>query len=432
MAQSLKIIRIQPTLSRILIVAVALVCVLATWFSIKWHFASAVAPTFDRNLPESPLIAEMLLGIAPGDPQVHTAVAVTFERTFNAADLDRSLREYEFAVYTSPYDYTKWLGLGRARSVNGDAAGGETAFKRALELAPNYAAVHWAYGNFLVRQNRIAEGFGLIARAAGSDPEYARVAAVTALEIFDGNVDQALGALGASDASNAALQTALFASGRHDDAVNAWSRISDDGKQTKYLQSSEKLAADLIGLKKFGPAARALAFLRPAGEAPVAGQIANGEFESGLKMRGAGAFEWQIAEGSAPQIGMGENSPHAGKYDLAVIFNSFEAAAFRNISQTVVVIPGANYELRGYYKSDVKTAASLHWEVANAATTGTIAKSGSLVPAAVWTPITVKFAAPNDADGVIVRFTREGCSGPSCPTNGIISFDSFSIQRLDQ
>ncbi len=430
MPDSLKILRLEPRISRVLIVAATLSCLIVTWFSVRWHFANAVAPTYDRTRPESPLVADWLTGVAPSDPTVHYSAAVTFERTFNIADLDRSLMEYALATASSPNNYLMWLSLGKARNLNGDTAGAEAAFKRALELAPNYAVVQWAYGNFLVRQEKRDEGFAMIARAAVSSPEYARSAAVTALEIFDGDIQATMRALGPGDATSAALLSALMREGRFDEAVGAWERISDEGKKGKYLADGQKFVGDLIAAKKFTLAARVSSFISPLLDAAPAGTISNGGFESGVKLRDAGPFEWQIAAGGSPQIGLSEDRPHAGKYDLVIVFNSFDTAAFRTISQTVVVVPGAQYELQGFYRSDVKTASSLRWEVANAATTETIARTEELGNAAAWTPFSIRFAAPEGVDGVIVRFSRDGCVGSSCPTNGTISFDDLSVRRL--
>ena len=429
MENSLKIIRLDSTPSRVIIVAIAVACLALTYFSVKWHFANGVAPTFDRTRPESPMVANWLTEVAPGDPSVRLAAAVTFERTFDMNDLDRSMREYAEATAASPNNYLLWLGLARSRNLNGDTTGAEAAFKRSLELAPNYAAVQWAYGNFLVRQGSTGEGFTLMARAASANPEYAASAAATALQIFDGDVRKALGGLGETDATNAALQVALIKSERFDDAVEAWSRISADGKQGKYKQTTDKLAADLTAAKRFALGSRVYAAIS-GGEAPASGKIANGGFESEVKMREAPVFTWQIADGGSPQVGLSETQVHAGKYALVVVFNSFETAAFRSISQMVLTEPGATYELTGFYRSDVKTAASLRWEIADAATTGSIARTDALAATTAWAPFSVKFTAPTGSEAVIVRFARDGCAGAACPTNGTITFDDLAIRKL--
>lgn len=430
MSKELRIIRLDPRVSRAVIIAAVLLCLTVTWFSVRWHFANAVAPTYDRTQPESPLVATWLTEVGPSDPLTHYSAAVTFEKTFNMDDLDRSLREYTFAAAASPNNYLMWLSLGRARSLNGDTPGAEAAFRRALDLAPNYSSVLWAYGNFLIRNGRSEEGFAMMSSAAASNADYARSAALTALEIFDGDVQQVMNELGEGDATNAALQSALFSIGRHEDAVNAWTRISDEGKKNRYRPMSDKLAADLIAVKKFTPASQVIGAIGTGVEVPTIGQIGNGGFEDGVKLRNPSFFEWSIAEGASPQIGLADGDPHGGKYSLAVVFNSFETAAFRNISQTVVVEPGGQYELTGFYKSDVKTSASLRFEIGDAVTSGTIEKTEPLVPTSGWTQFTVKFTVPASTDGVIVRFAREGCSGALCPTSGTISFDDLSLKTL--
>lgn len=429
MENSLKIIKLDSTPSRVIIVVIAVVCLALTHFSAKWHFANGVAPTFDRTQPESPMVANWLTEVAPGDPSVRLAAAVTFERTFDMNDLDRSMREYAEATAASPNNYLLWLGLARSRNLNGDTAGAETAFKRSLDLAPNYAAVQWAYGNFLVRQGSTGEGFTLMAKAASANPEYAASAAVTALQIFDGDVRKALVELGETDATNAALQVALIKAERFEDAVEAWSRISAEGKQGKYKQTTDKLAADLTAAKRFALASRVYAAIS-GGEAPALGRIANGGFESEVKMREAPMFTWQIADGGSPQVGLSESQVHGGKYALVVVFNSFETTAFRSVSQMVLTEPGATYELTGFYRSDVKTASSLRWEIADAATTGSIARTDGLPITSAWASFSVKFTAPAASEAVIVRFTRDGCAGASCPTNGTITFDDLAIRKL--
>jgi len=112
------------------------------------------------------------------------------------------------------------------------------------------------------------------------------------------------------------------------------------------------------------------------------------------------------------------------------MFNSFKAVAFRSISQTVAVVPGAEYEFEVFYRSDVKTSAILKWEIADAGTSATIASTDPMTPVPDWTSLKTTFKVPPDSDGVIIRFVREGCVGSTCPTNGKISFDDISIRRL--
>lgn len=421
--------RLQPVAVKVALGALAVVCLVMTWFSVRWHFANAVAPNFDRRLPQSPMIADWLIEVAPSDPLVRQAAASTYERTFDADDLARALAEYEAAAAASPHNYLNWLNLGRVRSQSGDVAGAEAAFVRAEQLAPNYAAVQWAYGNFLLRSGRSDEGFALMARAAQANTDYARSAALTALQLFDGDSAQAVAVMGDSDASRAAMQTALIEMDRPEDAAAVWLTIGEGARKARYREAGTKLASDLMTKKHFALAASVLASLGE-GTGGARGQMGNGGFEDGVKLREAGPFEWQIADGASPRIGLSEERPHSGRYSLAVIFNSFDTAAFRSISQVVVVEPGRQYEIEGFYRSDVKTASNLRWEVAEAPAGSVLARSEPLQPTAEWTRFTLRFTVPAGVDGVMFRFTRDGCTGASCPTTGTIAFDSLSLRAL--
>jgi tetratricopeptide (TPR) repeat protein len=425
----LKIIKTQPTVARIVLISVVVLCLAACWFFIKWNFANLIASRLDTTRPESRIVADWLTQTSPDDPQTHYGAALVFEKTLDAADLSRSLAEYEAATALSPNNYLMWLALGKARNLNGDPDGALAAFGRALELAPNYAAVQWVYGNSLVRQGRTDEGFALIAKASASDPQYAPAAVTIAMQIFDGDITKVRQGLGDTDQTNAALASMLASQERFDDAVDMWSKIGS--RQQSQRRLGETLAGTLAAAHKYRLATRVMAdLLDENSEKPTAGQISNGGFENGVKLRDAKLFEWQIAEGAQPQIGLSEGQAHSGKHNLWLLFNSFESSAFRSIAQTVAVEPGAEYEFEVFYRSDVKTTAALKWEIANAVSTFPIAATQPMTPAGEWTPLRVRFTAPPDTDGVIIRLARDGCGGPSCPMSGKLTLDDLSLRRL--
>ena len=425
----LKIIKTEPRLARIVIISSVLICFVACWFFIKWNFANTIASRLDTTRPESRVVADWLIRSSPDDPQTHYGAALVFQKTFDSADLTRSLAEYEIATALSPHNYVMWLALGKARNLNGDTDGAIAAFAKALDLAPNYAAVQWVYGNSLVRQGRTDEGLAMIAKAAASDPQYAGAAIPIAMQIFDGDIEKVRHGLGDTDNTNAALASLLASQDRFDEAVDAWSRIGNLLETQR--QQGQTLVAQLAAAHRYRLAESVMSDLTgPDAEMPVVGQIANGGFENGVKLRDAKLFEWQIAEGAQPQIGLAEGQAHSGKYNLWLLFNSFESSAFRSVTQTVAVEPGAEYEFEVFYRSDVKTPAVLRWEIANAETTFPIISTQPMEPAGDWTPLDVRFTVPADTDGIIIRLAREGCAGPTCPMNGKLSLDDLTLRRL--
>lgn len=428
---SLKLIKFEPRLGRALLITVTLLCVVTAWFFVKWNFAHSVSARLDTKRAEFKAVGDWLTGLAPGDPQTHLTAARVYQRTFDPADLTRSLSEYEIAVALSPYDYFAWVDLGKSLGVNGEPDRAEAAYARALQLAPNYAAVQWVYGNSLIRQGKTDEGFSLIAKASAANAEYSQPAVATALQIFDNDIGQVQRSLGDTEVTNAALATALAGQMHFDEAFAAWSKLPDADKPVKFKTLGEKLIEKFATARKFQFAAAVASAIRTGdAEKPVIGRVTNGGFEYGVKLRNAGLFEWQIAEGAQPQIALSETEVHNGKLSLWMIFNSFESAAFRTVSQTVALSPGNEYEFEAFYTSDLKTTASIKWEIVNALTSAPIASTAAIVATPDWTPLRIKFAMPADSDGIIIRLVREGCGGPSCPITGSLAFDDISLRRL--
>ena len=273
---SLRIIKCEPRLARVLIVAAALLCVTTGWYFIKWNFANVVASRLDVKRVELKPVADWLIALAPSDPQTHFSAARLYEKTFDAGDLARSLSEYETGAALSPDNFMRWVDLGKARNLNGDIEGSLAAYKRALDLAPNYASVQWVYGNALIRQGNANVGFPLIAKAAASNSDYAQPAVLTALQIFDGDIDQVRHGLGDTDVTNAALAIVLAGQAHFNDAYDAWSKLSTvDSLKSKLLGIA--LIEKFTAAKRFQLGAQVAAALRPS-EKPVVGQITNGGF----------------------------------------------------------------------------------------------------------------------------------------------------------
>ncbi len=411
------------------LILTALFMLVFTWFSVRWDIASAVAyKGLDSREPDSRQIADWLLSVGPDDPSVRAESARLFEKTFESDDLRRSLSEYEAAAALSPYHYGLWLTLGTSRDRNGDAEGAESAYARSLQLAPNYASVKWAYGNSLVRHGNEAAGFAMIASAAAADPAYAKPAAAIALQAFKGDADKARELLGSSSEMNAALADVLGSQRKFADAYAAWARIPAEDKDT-YKETGQRLRTWTLDAQEFRIAASIDGSLSAEADRPEIGQISNGGFERGLKLRNAGLFEWQISEGGEPQIGLSETVKRSGQYSLFLTFNSFEASEFRSIWQRIAVQPGATYEFAGFYRADIKSKAAFRWQIVNAADV----ELGSTEPLALngdWATLRAKFTVPANADGVIIRFIRTGCGGGACPVAGRMSFDDFSLKQL--
>lgn len=424
---------ISSPIKKAVAVAACLAMLAVGWFSIRWHFANAVGHKLNPRQQESRLVLDWLIDQAPDDPQIRTSAGRVLETTFDMADATRSITEYERAAALSPGNYLVWLDLARARSANGDIDIARAAYENALRLAPNYSSVNWAFGNFLVRNGDTVRGVDLISKAANSDPTFASASVSVLYMIFDGDAGRIAAALGDGELVTASMARGLASLGAYRDAVNAWMLLDDNARLVTYSEDGVKLLERLVADHQYRFATAVVASRTIEGvDPPEVEKITNGGFESAIKLRDAGLFEWKIADGDQPQIGLGEGQKHNGRYSLWLTFNTFETTGFREISQTVAVLPTVAYELELFYRSEVKSEARLRWEILDPALPAVIATTEPLEAKPEWTRVVLKFTAPARTDGVTIRFIREGCIGPACPTNGRIMFDDISIRQADR
>ena len=419
-------LKIDAAWKKIALAIAGVVCVFGSWQFSKWGLANSAAyRAGDVD------VAQYLIGMAPSDPQTHYAAAVFLEKSFDPADIQRALAELETSVALSPNNYLLWLDLGRARERSGDAEGGERALRRALELAPNYSRVQWALGNALLRQGRTDEAFAEIRKAVISDPTFADPAAITAWQFFDGDISAIRRAMDGSNRFDASLATLLAREKRFEEALAIYMSLPAGERSTIFKDTTSTLAASFLGAKRFRDAVKMSADQGPGAELPQIGKVTNGGFESAVKTEGAGAFEWQIAGGLKPQIVLSGGQKHGGNNSLFAIFNSSDAKDFRSVSQTVAVEPGGVYELEVFYRSDLKGPGEYKWEIADAADGKRIAASTPMTPTGDWTPLKIAFTVPSTTDGILVRFTREGCS-QVCAATGNLWFDDISLRPVSR
>ncbi len=419
---SSKSIKIETLASRAILLTAILIFFVGASFFVRWYFANAVAANTD--LKE---VADFAVNLSPSDPQTHFTLGVLSGNVFAAEDLAQSLAEHEKAAALAPDDFRLWLELGRAREHTGDSAGAELALRKAVELAPNYSKVRWTLGNILLRRGKQSEGFAEIRRAAESDQAFVNPAIVSAWQIFDGNLAQVRQNVGDSKQVNFALAVFLAKQKRFDEAVEIWNALPGEEKKTTFQETGEQFYREMLAANKYREALLVRSQIGSSeARQPAVGQIVNGGFEEEVKTREAGVFEWQIADGAKPQIGFDDVQKRSGNRSLVIIFNSPDGRDFRPISQTVAVEAGKNYRFETFYKSDLKTSATLNWQIADAADGRTLATSGAVLANADWTSIKAEFTAPN-TEAVTIRLARENCKSSICPISGKVWFDDFLI-----
>ena len=420
----MKAISFESIQIRIAAVILATGVALGAFFTFIWGFANTASANAD--LKE---VGQLFAELSPSDPQTHFAAAVLYEKALEPGDFEAALKELEAATALSPHNYLLWLRLASARGRAGDASGTEAALRRAQELAPNYSRVNWALGNFLLREGKDDEGYSELRKAVAGDPSLASLAAATALQMSDGNVATVISRFENSSKIRISLSLQLAGQQKFDEAVAIWNKVEpENGEQ--YREAAKQMRNTLIENKKFA-AALSLAGQPEStnGVTPEFEKITNPGFELPVKTQGGDPFDWVVTQDAYPQIGVTDAQKISGNFSLIALMSGQNFQDFRGPRQLVVVRGGGSYELVVNYKSDVRSAAQFHWEVASAKDGRRIALSPAMGGTPNWTKISIHFTVPGESEGVEIRFVRGECPSANCAAAGSFWFDDLSLNK---
>lgn len=404
------------------VVAIALLGVLLVYAVAKFCLADTVATN-----AISKEMAEVAVGLAPSNPTAHYVLGAFNERSFLPTDFDKTLPAYETATSLSPSDYRLWFEVGKARDRAGDQAGAEKAYRKALELAPNYSRLHWAIGNLLLRRGMTEEAFVEIRRAVENDPAFSAPAVNVAWQFFGGDVAVISQKIGDSNAIKSALSTFLAKQARFDESFALWNSLSDQEKKTTYKTDGENLFQALMAAKKFRDAVSVQKQIG-AGETVELEKITNPGFETEVNPANTNSFFWTIADGLQPQIGFDDKQKHGGNRSLVKVFNSPSGQEFRIVQQSIAVQGNKTYNFEIYARADLKTSATVKWEIVNLSDNKILAATAAVPNNTDWTPLAAQFTTPPDAQAVSIRLVRAACPNTLCPISGRVWFDDSNLK----
>lgn len=390
---------------------------------------SAFAHTLGRNA-DTIDAAQFAASASPNDPLTRYRYASYLERSFDLSAIPRSLAEYETAVALSPHNYLYWLALGQARERDGDRPAAETAYRRALDVAPNYARTMWALGNNLVRQGKIDEGMDLIRRAVDQDASFASPAVIAAMQAFDGDPIRAAAVFGQSPNAAAELAKYLANEGRFGEAIQVWNKIPGELRLNALREVGLSIRAKLLEARRYRDAATVTGAIEPIeAKRPQIATIVNGGFELEISTQDPDAFDWKLGK-PYPLFGLSDNRPKEGRYSLSMRFSTPARLDFASIERTVAVEPAANYELSLSYRQDLQTRALFRWEVVTAADAKRLGVTDALTNSSEWSNLALRFSVPDENDGVTLRLIRENCTSAVCTISGSLWFDDFVLKKV--
>lgn len=425
----LKFIEMRALWRRALLLLPVLLAVAGAWYTLRWAVGNTIATT--PELAADIERARAAVRLAPSDPQAHFTLGVRSREFLLPHELPKALQEYEQAVSLSPSDFRLWMDLGRAREQADDYAGGERALRRAVDLAPFYAAPRWSLGNLLLREGRLDEAFQELRRASDADPSLRPQVFNLASRMYNGSVGEIMTRAGDSAPARAQLIQYLINLERVDDAFKLWKGLSTE-ERGQQRDAGEALMRTLFAAKRFSSVLEVYRDLTPTAGANV-GHVSNGSFEQAIGAPGTNLFDWQVASVMQAQIHLDAKNSHHGERSLRIIFNAPSAIDFRNVSQFVVVEPSTRYQLQFFIRTvDLKTASTLVTEIVDAADPSRLLAASEPIPDGrnEWQPMTVDFTTSPQTNAVTLRLNRAPCVTGACPIFGKVWYDNFDLQRI--
>src|SRR6266487_5804017 len=202
------------------------------------------------------------------------------------------------------------------------------------------------------------EAFEQLGHAAESDNQLRLQIFDLAMRVFEGNVKEIARIACVSPAARLQFALYLVSVGRYDEAIGTWNTISpvDRAAQGALVKDLKKT---LIDQKHFHAALEVMRRTDPEESLPRPEQFWNGGFESSLSALGTNSFDWVINSRPEVQIGI-DSHAHSGRGSLRLVFKAPNALAKIQLSQIVIIEPGAQYRFECFVRTEGLMSVSTH------------------------------------------------------------------------
>jgi Tetratricopeptide repeat len=288
-----------------------------------------------------------------GNGEYWERLGIFREYDFDNSDPYLAIQYYRKALESNPRSDLYWMNLASTYEIVGDTAHAREAYQRAQAVYPISAEVAWNYGNFLLRQSQLDQGFAEIRRAIDTDPTLIPLA-ISRCWRSTRDVDRLLSELLPAEVDPYFQMLDFLAKSQESDAAQVvWKRLLAFQKPFPLSRSFPYLGY-LIQQDKGDEAktvwVQAIAASGwPNAAPPDNSVIWNGGFEYEIANGGLDWIEDQVIGAS---MGIDTANPHSGKRSLRVDFTGGLNLDFHHVSQFVAVKPMTHYHFRAYVRTD--------------------------------------------------------------------------------
>ncbi len=430
MPEPIKTIELDKKTAAIILAASVIGALIFLWFAVRWQLGNMLAELTRPTQPDAAQVADLAVGLAPGDPLSRWLRAAIEKEEFSEEAIESAVLLFENVIRASPDDYRWWIELGRAYEQAEKPEAAEQALQRAIELAPTYTFPKWQLGNFYLRQGRTEEAFAELMKTTEKSSVYRDQVFSLAWDYFDQDGSQV--ERFASDTPGMRVSLAMFFAvrGASVDALRNWNMLTPEQK-AEDPRLPRIMAQGLYDRRHFG---EAVEFARDAGLDPDAalGTMTNHDFEKFIGVPEETLFGWRVYRADGRIDVLADSLvKHNGNRSLRVTFKGYVKPELYNVVQMVAVEPLAKYRLTWWARTEnLRSGGPPFLQVVNANDdTQIVAGPPYDTGTQEWTERTLEFTAPENCRGISIRTTRIVC-GEECPINGILWYDDFVLTKL--
>lgn len=293
------------------------------------------------------------IALEPGNAAAWDILGRFQQLDFVAGDSNEAVKAFQRAIQDNPLSAYYWMNLASAYESVGNISQARDAFTHAREVYPLSAQVAWNYGNFLLRQQQLAEGYAQIRLAVRSDPTLLPLA-ISRTWRSNHDVNTLLNQVLPADEDAYFQALDFFASAQQaEPGLTVWERLLSLGKSFA-LPRSFPFLDELIREDRSTDAIRvwreALTAARVTHQEPENGSLIwNGNFAGDFTNGGLG-WRWNNPIGITIDFdaAMPESKGRSVRLDFGGGTNPEIAQPF----EYVPVEPGHAYRFRGFLRTE--------------------------------------------------------------------------------
>lgn len=342
-------LRISTLKQRACVVAVAVLLTLPLgYFSIR----NALATNFAAQQTLSGY--QQAVRWEPQNPKNWYLLGHFWQYDFENGDLDRGIKAYGTALSLNPRYPDAWLDLGTAYETQGRIPEARRAFIRAAKAYPSSAEVAWRYGNFLFRQEELADAFAEFHAAVANDPKRAAEAFLQCLRVQPDVLKLLDQIIPPSREGYIDVIRALAINRQLEGALLVWDRLVALKPRIQVRDASDLFGA----LQQAGRHRQAkrvwdqTTVLAGFGDIlePPGSILWDGSFETGLTGWGYG---WTYpAYWKGIRINQDSQEKHTGSFSLRLDFDAKAYFSFLNVCHRAAIEPAQAYQFSAWIRTD--------------------------------------------------------------------------------